>query len=868
MYSSIGFDAAYKAIFASISTGACLDVVPSDVKLDMDALNKYFINQGINHIDITTQVAKLYLENIDEVPLEVLFTGGEKLGDFYATCDCRFVDGYGPTEGYVEISTIDVNDKIDASSVGTLVNNTKAYVLDSEGRRVPYGAVGELYISGYQVADGYLNREKETNKAFITNPFENDHYYDLLYRTGDLVRILPDGSLGIVGRSDSQVKIRGNRVELSEVEEVIRELDYIEDVTVQTTKIDANNELVAYVVISEDLDGNFVREDITKHTRNRKPDYMIPSFTIILDSIPLNVNGKVDRRALPEIDLSSLRAEFMAPRNETEKEIVEAFEKALETENISINDDFIRLGGDSLTGIKVLSYLNNNNITIADILAYRTPEAIAKNFTEFDYDPDIYSLEKGVPLNGAQLNVFADIMIYNKRDAYHIFDYMNIPKEYGLENIINSLKEMIRLHPILKMCMSKEYEKIPTEGFNEKFNLNFGLAKDITRLSKKLGTHDLLDIINSYGITDLKGLYRMSRNITKLLKGHYPYMVQGIEPPIYVESKFSKELVTNFLSETLDLFNNLAKFMIVETDQSYLLLMSIHHIIFDATSSIVFKDDLQTLLDGGSVDYDEEFLEVSAFSHFIKLSEEFNEASDFFDDMLQNIDEAGELLEDSDNEGYFFSHYKLDFDKKAFKSFLRKTGISENAFFTGIFAYTLSKFVKTDKVLFTIIDNGRDRFINNNFIDMTSNVIPLLIDCQDQSINSFISKTSETVYKEVKYSYYPIFKLYQKYNFEVKILFQFLPDWVNTDIFSEEEDLPTLDIVNDIIKDYNDAIADFFVQIYQIDGEYIFTFFNSNKFSEELCTEFKDTFISVLNNIIHMNPKSNLSTVLKEDNDN
>ena len=210
MFASIGFDAAYKAIFASISTGACLNVVPNDVKLDMNALNNYFIKQGINHVDITTQVAKLYLDNIDDVPLKVLFTGGENLGEFYPTCDCRFVDGYGPTEGYVEISTIDVNDKIDASSIGYLVDNTKAYILDSNKNRVPVGAVGELCVSGYQVADGYLNREEETEKAFIKNPFDEDTDYDVLYRTGDMVRILPDGSLSIVGRRDNQVKIRGN----------------------------------------------------------------------------------------------------------------------------------------------------------------------------------------------------------------------------------------------------------------------------------------------------------------------------------------------------------------------------------------------------------------------------------------------------------------------------------------------------------------------------------------------------------------------------------------------------------------------------------------------------------------------------------
>ena len=124
----------------------------------------------------------------------------------------------------------------------------KAYVLDSEFRRVPMGAAGELYLAGYQISDGYLNRPEETDKAFLDNPFDDDEEYGVLYRTGDLVRLLSDKSLGIIGRHDNQVKIRGNRVELTEVESVIRKIDGVVDVSVQTLNNGGNNELVSYIV--------------------------------------------------------------------------------------------------------------------------------------------------------------------------------------------------------------------------------------------------------------------------------------------------------------------------------------------------------------------------------------------------------------------------------------------------------------------------------------------------------------------------------------------------------------------------------------------------------------------------------------------
>ena len=270
--------------------------------------------------------------------------------------------------------------------MGHLNYNTKVYVLDNENRRVPVGAVGELCISGYQIAEGYINREEETQKAFTENPFDSNGDYNTLYHTGDMVRILPDGTLGFAGRRDSQVKIRGNRLELTEVEKVIREIVYVEDVTVQAIKHDTNNELVAYVVVSNDMDGNELKDSICDYVNKYKPDFMVPSFVVKLDEIPLNVNGKVDRRALPDVDMESLHAEYVAPRNENEKEIVKAFEKALGLENVSIYDDFIRLGGDSLIAVKMLNYIGSDNVAMADIFTFRTPEAIAKNMSEFSFD--------------------------------------------------------------------------------------------------------------------------------------------------------------------------------------------------------------------------------------------------------------------------------------------------------------------------------------------------------------------------------------------------------------------------------------------------------------------------------------------------
>ena len=378
MFANISFDAGSQAVCQTFYAGACLSIVPDDIKLDVHELNNYFIEQGVTHTMITTQVGKLFMEAVGETSLDVLTVGGEKLGDFENPDDYILIDGFGPTETFAFISSINVVDKIDSSSIGEINYNTKFYVLDDEFRRVPISAVGELYISGYQVASGYLNREEENVKAFIDNPFESDEDYATLYRTGDMVRLLPDKTLAIVGRRDSQVKIRGNRVELSEIEAVIREIDYVDDVTIQTIKSGTNNELVAYVVISDDLEDSVLRDIIQGYVGERKPEYMVPSYVIGLDSIPLTVNGKVDKRALPEVSTDELRAQYVAPTNPIEQKIVEAFEKVFNQKKISIHDDFIRLGGNSLTAIRMISLLDFN-IDVRTLLNSRTPHLIAQN---------------------------------------------------------------------------------------------------------------------------------------------------------------------------------------------------------------------------------------------------------------------------------------------------------------------------------------------------------------------------------------------------------------------------------------------------------------------------------------------------------
>ncbi|MCQ2753280.1 MAG: AMP-binding protein, partial [Bacilli bacterium] len=242
LYTVYTFDMHVIAFYSPLMVGANLDIVPNESRLDLTKLNNHFIKVKATHTFLSTQVGKIFISLKLKSSLKVLLVAGEKLGEFNFPSNINAYDVYGPTESMV-VSSIMPKNKLDASSVGGFINNVRGYILDKEHRLVPFGAIGELYLSGYQLAKGYLNRDKENKNAFFDNPFSKERGYERMYKTGDIVRYLPDGSLGFIGRADSQVKIRGNRVELGEVEATIREIKDIKDVTVQVTVNNSNKEL-------------------------------------------------------------------------------------------------------------------------------------------------------------------------------------------------------------------------------------------------------------------------------------------------------------------------------------------------------------------------------------------------------------------------------------------------------------------------------------------------------------------------------------------------------------------------------------------------------------------------------------------------
>ncbi len=374
-YASFGFDACMMDLYPALTNGACVYIIPEETRHDMSALSAFITDNKVTHSFMTTQVGVMFARNYPGNPaLKHLSVGGEKLVSINPPA-YGFHNGYGPTECTIFSTIFDVKQREANIPIGHPLDNLRLYVVDDCGRRLPVGAAGELWICGPQVGRGYLNRPEKTRETYIPNPYDDKAPYDRVYRTGDIVRWRADGNIEFVGRNDGQVKIRGFRVETKEVEAVIREFPGVEDVTVQAFDAPSGGKFIAAYIVS---DGVLDTKALSAFIQERKPPYMVPAAFTKIDKIPLNVNQKVDRKALPAPVVCSSE-NYVEPANETERILCEVFAGVLDAERVGALDNFFDLGGTSLmvTNVLVEAEKRGLKFSYGEVFIYPTARALS-----------------------------------------------------------------------------------------------------------------------------------------------------------------------------------------------------------------------------------------------------------------------------------------------------------------------------------------------------------------------------------------------------------------------------------------------------------------------------------------------------------
>jgi amino acid adenylation domain-containing protein len=371
-YASFGFDVNMSDIFCTLLNGGTVYLIPEEIRMNLDALARYFDEAGITALLLTTQVGVQFLQNYPQLKtLRMLVMGGEKLPAVDPSrLSYTIVNGYGPTENCCGVSLFPIRAWEPNIPIGKPMATIHGYVLDKTGHRLPAGAAGEYCLSGPQVSRGYLNRPDKTAEAYEPSPFNEFR----MYHTGDIVRYRQNGDVEFVGRKDGQVKIRGFRIETKEVEAVIRGFSGIRDVTVQAYDYEGGGKYLAAFVVSENtIDMDALREYI----KGQKPAYMVPAAIVQIEKIPLTVNQKVDKKALPEPRLQ--KAAYVAPEGKAEEDFCAIFEEVLGVERVSAEDDFFEVGGNSILAMKVVVAAGKAGYSIVynDVFQNTTPRALA-----------------------------------------------------------------------------------------------------------------------------------------------------------------------------------------------------------------------------------------------------------------------------------------------------------------------------------------------------------------------------------------------------------------------------------------------------------------------------------------------------------
>jgi amino acid adenylation domain-containing protein/non-ribosomal peptide synthase protein (TIGR01720 family) len=386
---SFAFDAGNAAVFWALCRGACLIVGSEDVALQPEKLVKLLGESRCSHVIAGPALygSILELASADQLAsLRTVVLGGESLTRSLAARHAAVApkaslnNEYGPTEAttWSSVSRVAL-DSDEAPTIGSPVAGCRLYVLDRDLQPVPLGVPGELYIGGRQVARGYLGQPRLTAERFVPDPFA-DEPGSRLYRSGDLARFRGNGELEFLGRVDDQVKIRGFRIELGEIESALRQHSEIREAAVVVHEDDSTGRkrLIAYCIRAGH--GELQTSDLQAYLKTKLPDYMTPAVYKFVDELPLTANGKVDRRALPAVEIRDFLAVYTAPRTPTEQLLASIWQEVLGVDRVGINDNFFELGGDSILSIQIISRVNRAGLglTVKQLFEWQTIAELAQ----------------------------------------------------------------------------------------------------------------------------------------------------------------------------------------------------------------------------------------------------------------------------------------------------------------------------------------------------------------------------------------------------------------------------------------------------------------------------------------------------------
>ena len=728
-YASYGFDANMMDMYPALTCGATLDIVPEELRLDFVRLNQHFEEHHITHCLMTTQVGVQFMLNMDNNSLKHLIVGGEKLVSVDPPKKYNLYNAYGPTECTIITTIKRVEQNEPNIPIGKPLDALDCYVMDKNLKRLPAGAIGELVIVGKQVSRGYLNRPDKTAEAFFTYNGER------AYHSGDIVRYRMDGEVEFIGRKDGQVKIRGFRIELKEVEAVIRDFHGVKDVTVQAYD-DANGGkyIAAYVVSDEPLNVDELNEFIG----GQKPPYMVPAVTMQIEKIPLNVNQKVDKKALPKPELKAVssKSEVAAPLNALEIELKELVAGIINTDDFTITDKLGYFGLTSISSIKLATQLyikygvqiDNKGLTNGTLQSIENEIIISllnrkADKSEAPEQEDTAS-QNSAELTYPQIGVYFDCMKNPGSVMYNVPFMYRFPKGTASSALVDAVKATIDNHQSFKLVF-KNINGSPVQMLDD----------------------------------SIKGEVATSKRTMAEI------------------NEYKREFVRPFnLSE-----GPLFRFEVVEVNDdaaySVYLLVDVHHLITDGGSFDVMMHEILQRMQSEATEHEEyPYLQFAIDQKQAEGGDQYEKAKAFFDSQLKTCEGASEITADLkkvDGSESTLGKYSVPVDSARVDALAKELGITAAGIYLAATFYTVSRYVNNKDVYFGTISNGRGDLKTYNTTGMFVNTLALSSKIGEQTVKEYILETAANFTETLHHEQYPFAQIAADYGFRPDIVFEY-----------------------------------------------------------------------------------------------
>lgn len=549
LYSSLAFDLTVTTIFTPLISGSKIIVYSNNFDDEEYVLYKIIKENNITLIKLTPSHLTL-LRDLDNSNSSVrrFIVGGEDLKvniarDIYKSFDGKIeiFNEYGPTETVVGCMIHKYNCENDTRisvPIGVPAENVQIYILDKNLNPVPSNTIGEIYISGDGVARGYLNRSELTQEKFIDNPFICGRR---MYKTGDLARFLNDGKIEYVGRLDQQVKIRGYRIELCEIEKHLLSHKSIKDVVVVDYQDNNNNKyLCAYIVIKS----NVLISELKDFLRCYLPDYMIPSYFIELDEIPLTINGKINRALLPEPWIEEVEdTEFIVYRNENEENLIRVICEVLNIDRVSMRHNFYHIGGDSIKAIQIASKLNDRGlkIRVRDILSNPIIEEMAQYIGQSKELVIPQGFSDGT-FNYTPMVCWFFSQQFNNFNHYNQSILLELNQKIGYEMLDIVFNELIKHHDTLRINCNLQTRELfyNNEHLNKYHHIQeYDLRNQIYSVQAESMKRIADDLKSSFNIENgilIKGcIFDLGQSTKRILITAHHLVVDGVSWRIILE---------------------------------------------------------------------------------------------------------------------------------------------------------------------------------------------------------------------------------------------------------------------------------------------------------------------------------------------